>query len=216
KWDGWFRRAPPLLRDVAARPHETPRQRALPHESELRAVKPRDAKRNTIPMAIINGTNAGDFITGTQDGDTIVGQGGDDTIVGGHGNDFAVMGAGNDQFVWNPGDGSDTVLGGCGFDTLVFNGADINEQFGISVVDGITQLTRDVGGVTMTLDSVERIELATLGGSDVVHIGDLGKSATPQVAIDLGNANGAGGAGAADTVIADGSDANDRIHVAMA
>ena len=46
---------------------------------------------------------------------------------GGTGNDVALMGAGDDTFVWNPGDGSDTVEGQAGFDTL-FNGANIAEQ----------------------------------------------------------------------------------------
>ena len=39
------------------------------------------------------------------------------------GNDAAFLGGGDDTFVWNPGDGSDTVEGQAGTDTMVFNGA---------------------------------------------------------------------------------------------
>ena len=42
------------------------------------------------------------------------------------------MGAGDDTFVWNPGDGSDTVEGQDGLDTMLFNGANINEKIDIS------------------------------------------------------------------------------------
>ncbi|MDQ7249856.1 beta strand repeat-containing protein [Dongia sedimenti] len=164
-------------------------------------------------MAIINGTNAGDFIDGTNDGDTIFGFNGDDTITGGRGNDFAILGKGNDRFVWNPGDGSDTVLGEAGFDTLEFTGANIAEQFEIRADGANAQLTRNVAAITMALDSVERIDLATLGGADTVHVGDMSGSKTSQVAIDLGDFNGTGGDGAADTVIADGREKNDNIHV---
>jgi len=163
-------------------------------------------------MAIINGTNAGDFITGTNDGDTIFGFNGDDTIIGGRGNDFAILGKGNDFFVWNPGDGSDTVLGEAGFDTLAFHGANIAEQFEIRADGANAQMTRNVAAITMALDSVERIDLATLGGADTVHVGDMSGSKTSQVAIDLADFSGQGD-GAADTVIADGRDKNDNIHI---
>ena len=48
------------------------------------------------------------------------------------GNDVAFLGAGDDTFVWNPGDGSDTVEGQAGDDTMLFNGSNVNENFDIS------------------------------------------------------------------------------------
>ena len=42
------------------------------------------------------------------------------------------LGAGDDTFVWNPGDGSDTVEGQDGTDTMLFNGANINEKIDLS------------------------------------------------------------------------------------
>ena len=74
----------------------------------------------------------------------------------GTGNDVALMGAGDDTFVWNPGDGSDTVEGQAGFDTL-FNGANIAEQIDISANGD--RFTRDVAGITMDLNDVEHIAL---------------------------------------------------------
>ena len=49
---------------------------------------------------------------------------------------MALLGAGDDTFVWNPGDGSDTVEGQAGTDTLQFNGANINENINISANGG--------------------------------------------------------------------------------
>ena len=79
--------------------------------------------------------NAGQIkltIDGGDGNDIITGSHGNDTVIGGRGNDLAVLGDGNDTFVWNPGDGSDTVEGQAGFDTLVFNGANVNENINIS------------------------------------------------------------------------------------
>jgi Ca2+-binding RTX toxin-like protein len=163
-------------------------------------------------MAIINGTNAGDSITGTIDGDTIFGFDGDDAITGGRGNDFAILGKGNDFFVWNPGDGSDTVLGEAGFDTLAFRGSNAAEQYEIRADGANAQMTRNVAAITMALDSVERIDLATLGSADTVHVGDMSGSKTTQVAIDLAGFDGQGD-GAGDVVIADGRDKNDSIKI---
>src|SRR5206468_237538 len=67
-------------------------------------------------------------INGGDGDDLIVGHDGSDLINGGRGNDTALMGAGDDTFVWNPGDGSDIVEGQGGDDTMLFNGANINEK----------------------------------------------------------------------------------------
>ena len=81
---------------------------------------------------------------------------------------------GNDRFIWNPGDGNDTVLGGRGADTLEFNGADEVETFTISGNDddGV-ELFRDVGNILMELNQVEAIELNALGGDDVIDASAL-------------------------------------------
>ncbi len=154
-------------------------------------------------MAIITGTNDPETLTGTKDGDV---------ITGGRGNDIALMGRGDDRFVWNPGDGSDIVNGQSGFDTLAFNGANIAELMEIRAEGGHAILTRNVAAITMDTESVERMELRTLGGTDTIWVGDMTGTALRQVAIDLGGFAG-GGDGAADTVAVNGSATNNNIHV---
>ena len=99
---------------------------------------------------------------------------------------MALLGAGNDTFVWNPGDGSDTVEGQDGTDTLVFNGSNVCENIDISANGGRARLSRDVGNIAMDLNSVEHIQLNTLGGADNVTVNDLTGTGVTQVAIDLG------------------------------
>ena len=65
-------------------------------------------------------------------------------------------GTGDDTFVWNPGDGSDTVEGQDGTDTLQFNGANINEKIDISANGTRARFTRDVANITMDINSVEQ------------------------------------------------------------
>ena len=86
---------------------------------------------------------------------TLNGGAGDDVLIGSQGNDldqrrhaattWRLMGAGDDTFVWNPGDGSDTVEGQAGVDTMQFNGANIDEKIDISANGSRVRLTRDVG-----------------------------------------------------------------------
>ena len=107
---------------------------------------------------------------------------------GGTGNDVALMGAGDDTFVWNPGDGSDTVEGQAGFDTLRSTAP--------------TSPSRSTFGERRTgplhphpSDGPQRRRahrLKALGGADTIHVHDT------EVSIDLGVA---GGDGAADTVV---------------
>ena len=62
----------------------------------------------------------------------LIGGDGNDFIDGNQGNDTAFLGAGDDVFQWDPGDGNDTVEGEDGTDTMLFNGANIAENFEIS------------------------------------------------------------------------------------
>ena len=75
--------------------------------------------------------------------------------------------------MWNPGDGSDTVFGGTGSDTLLFNGANVNEKINIAANGGGFTFTRDVANITMSVSQVETIEFNALGGADTITIGDL-------------------------------------------
>ena len=165
----------------------------------------------------VDGGAGNDTITGGDGNDMLLGGDGNDTITGGRGTDTAILGAGDDTFVWNPGDGSDVVDGQDGFDTLQFNGANVNENFNLSAKGSRASLTRDVGNVTMDLGTMERIQIAALGGADNFVINDLSKTGMQQVAIDLSSPAGSGvGDGAADSVTVNGTSASDQIQIAGA
>ena len=112
---------------------------------------------------------------------------------------MALLGAGDDTFVWNPGDGSDIVEGQDGTDTLLFNGANIDENIDISANGERVRFTRDVGNITMDLNGVEQIELNALGGADTITVNDLTGTDVTQVDIDLSATPGSGRATARPT-----------------
>jgi Ca2+-binding RTX toxin-like protein len=149
-------------------------------------------------------------VNGGNGDDTIIGGDGNDTITGGAGTDSAFMGAGDDTFVWNPGDGSDVVEGQDGFDTLLFNGANINENINISANGSRVRFTRDVANITMDLNGTEGITFNALGGVDTITVNDLSGTDVTQVNLNLAATGGAGD-GAADTVIVNGTTGDDVV-----
>jgi Ca2+-binding RTX toxin-like protein len=153
-------------------------------------------------------------INGGDGNDTIKGSAGDDTVIGGRGNDTTFLGAGNDTFVWNPGDGSDVVEGQAGNDTLLFNGANVAENINIFANGTRAEFTRDVANITMDLNGVENIHFNALGGADTITVNDLSKTDVKNVALDLSGTLGSGsGDGQADTVVINGTNANDVINI---
>lgn len=153
-------------------------------------------------------------INGGDGNDTITGSAGNDVVNGGRGNDVANLGAGDDTFVWNPGDGSDTVDGGTGNNTLLFNGANVNEDMEISASGGHAILSRDVGAVTMNLDHIENIDVNALGGADTITVDDLSKTNVKHIAIDLSATPGSGqGDGQVDTIVINATSGDDAISI---
>ncbi len=149
----------------------------------------------------VDGGAGNDQITGGDGNDVLLGGDGNDVITGGLGNDVVRMGAGDDVFVWNPGDGSDRVEGQDGHDTLLFNGANANENIDISSNGSRVRFSRDVGNVTMDLNGIEQVDFNALAGTDLATVN-----------LNLG-ATGGGGDGQADTVIVNGTNASDNINV---
>ena len=170
----------------------------------------------TLPAGVmkltLDGGAGNDTLLGSQGADTLIGGDGDDMTFGDNGNDLALMGAGNDLFQWDPGDGSDTVEGGDGSDALLFFGSNINENIAIAANGGRALFTRDIGGVTMDLNDLERIEFRALGGGDNIVVGDLSGTDVTQVVLDLRGPNG-GGDAAIDTVTVHGTQGIDSILV---
>lgn len=162
----------------------------------------------------IDGGAGNDTITGGDGNDMLIGGDGNDVITGGKGNDTAFLGTGDDTFIWNNGDGSDTVEGQGGFDTLIFNGAAIQERITISANGDHAILARDLGGVTMDMHGIEQINVAPLGGPDTIIVGDLTGTGVRQVAIDLAAVPGTTtGDGQADIVSVSGTNGGDHITV---
>src|SRR5215472_3981578 len=112
---------------------------------------------------IIDAGGGNDMIDAGGGDDVILAGAGNDTVIGGRGNDVALLGSGNDTFIWNPGDGSDVVEGQGGFDTLLFNGANVNENIDISANGSRALFTRDVANIAMDLNGIERIEFDARG-----------------------------------------------------
>jgi Ca2+-binding RTX toxin-like protein len=160
----------------------------------------------------IDGGAGDDTVLGSAGADIILGGDGNDVVQGRQGNDTALLGANDDVFVWNPGDGSDTVEGQSGLDRLVFSGSNVSENLSIGANGGRALLFRDVAAVTMDLNDVETIEIATLGGADNVAVGDLAGTDVTRVDVKLAGPGGAGD-GAIDTVTVGGTTGDDLVSV---
>ena len=171
----------------------------------------------TLPADVVKLTLDGgagdDTLLGSQGADILIGGEGNDFIFGDNGNDTAFMGSGNDVFQWDPGDGNDVVEGQDGADQLLFFGVNISENISIAANGSRVLFTRDIGDVTMDLNSVEQIEYRALGGADNITIGDLTSTGVTSVSLDLRSPNG-GGDGAADTITVNATQGADVFGVA--
>jgi trimeric autotransporter adhesin len=70
----------------------------------------------------LDGGVGNDTLDGANGADTILGGAGDDAITGGAGSDYLEGGTGSDSYVFNAGDGIDTILDADGLGTLSRNG----------------------------------------------------------------------------------------------
>jgi Ca2+-binding RTX toxin-like protein len=149
-------------------------------------------------------------INGGAAADVLIGSPGNDLVNGGAGDDLALLGAGDDVFVWNPGDGSDTVEGQAGADALRFNGANVSENIDIAANGSRVRFFRDVATITMDLDDVERIDFNALGGADTIVVNDLSGTDVTEVNLALAAAGGVGDL-QADNVIVNATNGDDVV-----
>jgi Ca2+-binding RTX toxin-like protein len=150
-------------------------------------------------------------INGGIGNDTLLGTANNDRVTGGAGNDLARMRAGNDLFLWNLGDGSDTIFGDAGIDRAVFT---YDAGQGSVFIDAVGTLARVINAGI--LSGVERIELRPLGGTDGITVENLAGTGVGLVAIDLaGTVGGVVGDGATDTVQRGGSSGNDTLVASL-
>jgi Ca2+-binding RTX toxin-like protein len=183
---------------------------------QIRIDDANGAFTTTIPTRI-DGQGGNDAIRGGSGPERLNGDGGNDTIDGNGGNDVANLGAGDDRFIWDPGDGSDTVEGRRGADTMTFNGSGANEAFRVTANGRRTRLTRDVGAITMDFDGIETVDVNSLGGNDVVNVDDLARTTVRTVnhdeAVALGGAAPDTGS---DQTIVNATNAKDALTAAGA
>ena len=91
----------------------------------------------TSASEVVIGSDAGAVLNGNAGNDLVLGGDGDDTLNGGSGSDVLYGGAGNDTYVFNAGDGADTIIeshGDTGTDTL---------QFGAGILAGNLDIHAD-------------------------------------------------------------------------
>ena len=174
-----------------------------------------DDKNGTFTDAIptrIDGGAGNDTIAGGAGRETLIGGPGSDTIDGNGGNDVSDLGPGDDTFVWDPGDGSDTIEGGPGTDSMVFNGAAASETVDLSANGNRLRFFRSPANITMDTQGVESVDFNALGGADSVTVNDLSRTDVKSVDVDLADAlGGTTGDGQADRVTVVGTPLNDAV-----
>jgi Ca2+-binding RTX toxin-like protein len=162
----------------------------------------------------IDGGNGNDALFGGNGNEKLLGGNGNDTIDGNKGNDSAFGGNGNDTFIWDPGDGSDTIEGENGNDTMVFNGANVVDTVNLVADGSHLKFLRQPANITMDTHGVERIDFNALGLDDVVTVNDLTGTGVKEVNVDLaGTLGGTTGDAAADRVIVNATNGDDKIDV---
>jgi Ca2+-binding RTX toxin-like protein len=172
-----------------------------------------DVAALAIPIRL-DGGDDGDYINGSNASELILGGPGNDIIDGNQGNDTVLMGDGDDIFVWDAGDGSDTVEGQGGTDALVFYGSNVNEIVDFSAVGTRFQLSRNVENVVLDVDGVERIGLQTLAGADILTVNSLAGTAVESVIIELAaTRGGTSGDAQADLITLNGTASPDTINI---
>ena len=133
------------------------------------------ATGNLAPLTSIwvLGQAGHDTLLGGNGADVFDGGADDDFLDGNQGNDTLLGGSGSDTVQWDPGDGSDAVDGGTGADRLAFNGSNIGELFDVSAVGSHALFTRNVAAIAMDLVHIETLDVAALGGADVLTVHNL-------------------------------------------
>ncbi|MEZ5596746.1 MAG: calcium-binding protein [Pseudomonadales bacterium] len=113
---------------------------------------------------VLDGGGGNDVLIGGAGEDFLRGSGGNDTIIGGEGDDTVDLGAGKgDVFVWEDGDGNDTVISLNKGNKLDFTGAD-----GADANSDVTVVFNQVGSdVHVTMEDGSVIVLKNVNVADI-------------------------------------------------
>jgi Ca2+-binding RTX toxin-like protein len=148
----------------------------------------RNSLQISSPAKVIFGSDADEVFLGgnVASGDHLYGGGGADTLQGNHGNDYLEGGGGNDTYVWNTGDGFDTIFDSDGVGRLVVEGKAISGGVQIAQSDYVgadNQVLRFEGelatGGVLLIGGNLRIENFAQGDLGI-FLGDQGSLADVQ------------------------------------
>ncbi len=144
------------------------------------------------------GAQGNDALYGDADDDTLYGDVGDDTLAGGIGNDILEGGAGRDSYLYNLGDGTDSVLDS-GANTLRFSAGISIADLAITPSQGTFNINLPDGGTvqlqgffpinatsTLSIDRVEFADGTTLGQEQLLVLG-ANQDGTPQADVIYGS-----------------------------
>ncbi len=109
-------------------------------------VKLIDASKRTLAVKITGNALANSILGGSRN-DSLYGKAGNDTLIGGKGNDKLWGDAGADTFIYNLGDGYDTIYAFDNKDTLTLDSLDFTASY--SKKDKAVSLSFDDGGSIM-------------------------------------------------------------------
>ena len=102
---------------------------------------------------ILAGETTFDFLVGSENSDTIRGYGGDDILIGGAGDDALYGGTGNDTYIFNLGDGNDTI------DEQNSNSANDTVIFGEGIRAEDIVVTRDGNDMVLKIGDNDSIRI---------------------------------------------------------
>jgi Ca2+-binding RTX toxin-like protein len=184
----------------------------------------------------INGHGGNDIIVGGDGNDTLVGETGDDSLVGNAGSDQLTGGdgddrlsgntgadsvdggAGGDVVIWNSGDGNDTLVSGGPVadrgDVFEYHGSAAAEQVIVDHTSSNVVIIASTGNLMLT--NIGRIDVATLGGNDVVTVNGPLAGLVGAITIDTGAGNDHIHVGVGDDVLLSvhgGTAEFDTLHV---
>jgi Ca2+-binding RTX toxin-like protein len=146
--------------------------------------------------------------------DAIYAGDGSDRVTGGGGFDHIDLGGGSDAAYWTRGDGNHTVDGGGDYDGVYMYGNNDGDRFRIAADGEQVRIRHGYADSAVVTNNVERLDINTRGGVDLIEIGNLSGTDVRNVYVNLaGSSAGTSSDGTLDQVVADLTAGADRIEL---